>query len=345
MVAIYLFIKLIIIGHYATMPILIKNYRWSQTDEHVRLDVPLKSAKLKANVDIFIQSAFVKVSAPPFLFEVYLAHPIDVNESNQSTRIYDNEIRLRLRKSQPQCQWETLERAIAKCETVELKEQIVEQAHQLAEAADKQLERYKYDVKQAEIQKEIFRESAIRKEVDSIQSAACGRAMNAVEDLRVEQKMNSTTTRAIHAPNVQPIRMTSEEAPAIPPVRECATIGVTFTERRFPTPMRESQAAVEQEWLVKQNEARRAVGFVEEDLRPEERNVDWLKAKAGDFFAKGNYLAAISALTTAVRMNPKCYDLYLNRASCQYAIKNYNRCVSECEFIIIILIEFQIVFL
>lgn len=315
------------------MPIILKDYTWSQTDEHIRVRVPLRSATRKS-LDIIVQPTFIKISAPPYLFEVYLAHAIvgveQPADSPETTRIYENEIRLRLRKAAPRlAEWSQLERTVAHAETVTAKQEIIRGAHQLAAEADKERAQRKHDIKQAEIQKEIARESAIRAEVDRIQRSACGVEMTAVECLKAAPAKKASTKPsssaiAKHCAAEPP----SRPIPAVPSIRSAATIGVQFSERRFPTPMRESQAPVEQEWLLKQNEARRAVGFVEEDLRPEERNVDWLKAKGCEFFAKANYLGAVSAFSTGIRLNPKCYDLYVNRASCQFVLKNYNRCVS-----------------
>lgn len=311
------------------MPVLIKDFSWSQTSEHILITVPLKSARTRPNVDLFVHPTFVKINAPPYLFEAFLADEIDATASKAATRIHENEIRFRLLKASAGSEWPSLQRPVAGAATVDAKQQIVQTAHELAAAEDKRRAKRMHDLRQAEISKEIGREAAVRDAVQTLHKSACTHEMAAVESLRTAPKPSriKPTPAIVRAIKPAPAEPKPTAAP-IPAVRQAATIGVRFSERRFPTPMRESQAHTEQEWLVKQNEARRATGFVEEDLRPEERNVDWLKAKGCDFFAKGNHLAAISAFSTAIRLNPQCYDLYVNRASCQYAMQNWNRCVS-----------------
>lgn len=116
-----------------------------------------------------------------------------------------------------------------------------------------------------------------------------------------------------------------------PPVRESGTIEIKFSKRNFVTPKRESQDPAEQEWLLKQAEARKAIGFVPEDLRVEERDPMYLKAKGDEFFRQKNYLAAISAYSTGTQLAGDCYELYLNRSAAQFAIGNYQRCAEDCS--------------
>ncbi|EFN88233.1 Dyslexia susceptibility 1 candidate gene 1 protein-like protein [Harpegnathos saltator] len=125
-----------------------------------------------------------------------------------------------------------------------------------------------------------------------------------------------------------------EPSKATPLPRKSGIINVTFSERAFPTPARESSHIEEQEWLAKQAEARRKTGFVIEDLRPEEQDPQWLKDKGDDFFKVGNYLAAINAYTYGIKISNKMTALYVNRSAAHYALGNYYRCIDDCSTVL-----------
>ncbi|XP_078038764.1 dynein axonemal assembly factor 4 [Augochlora pura] len=118
---------------------------------------------------------------------------------------------------------------------------------------------------------------------------------------------------------------------SIPLPRKKGTINVTFSDRKFPTPARESSHLEEQEWLEKQAEARRKIGFDSADLRPEERDPQWLKDKGDEFFKVGNYMAAISAYSYGIKISDKLASLFVNRSAAQYALGNYCRCIEDCS--------------
>ncbi|NXK33728.1 DAAF4 factor, partial [Piprites chloris] len=118
----------------------------------------------------------------------------------------------------------------------------------------------------------------------------------------------------------------------LPAPRSAATIKVNFTPRVFPTALRESCVAEEEEWLHKQAEARRTISAdlsELEDLKEEEKNPDWLKDKGNKMFAMGNYLAAVNAYNLAVRLNNKLPLLYLNRAACHLKLRNLHKAIED----------------
>uniref|UniRef100_A0A452VFW9 Dynein axonemal assembly factor 4 n=1 Tax=Ursus maritimus TaxID=29073 RepID=A0A452VFW9_URSMA len=119
---------------------------------------------------------------------------------------------------------------------------------------------------------------------------------------------------------------------SIPAPRSVGSIKINFTPRVFPTALRESQVAEEEEWLHKQAEARRALNTdIPElsDLKEEEKNPEWLKDKGNELFAKENYLAAVNAYNLAIRLNNKIPLLYLNRAACHLKLKNLHKAIED----------------
>ncbi|XP_039755794.1 dynein assembly factor 4, axonemal-like [Pararge aegeria] len=117
----------------------------------------------------------------------------------------------------------------------------------------------------------------------------------------------------------------------LPKLRQMANLEITHTLRTFPTPSRESTAQEEEAWLKNITMARRATGFVSEDLRPEEQDPQWCKEKGDEFFRSGNYLGAISAYTHGITLSDKLPSLYANRSVTHFALGNFNKCATDCS--------------
>ena len=85
------------------MPLVIKEYSWTQTPLRVSLEVPLTSTH---NVDIFITEEYLKISALPYFFEAFLPQKIDVDKSCATKT--ETSVRFELCKLLPQENWDCL---------------------------------------------------------------------------------------------------------------------------------------------------------------------------------------------------------------------------------------------
>ena len=97
---------------------------------------------------------------------------------------------------------------------------------------------------------------------------------------------------------------------------------MTFTERSFPTPCRESRLPEEDEWLAKQARARQAAVDFEADLAPNEREVGYLEEKGIKMMKNGDAAGALNAFNTAIKLFPGVPSCYMHRAACQLKQRN-----------------------
>lgn len=120
------------------------------------------------------------------------------------------------------------------------------------------------------------------------------------------------------------------------PIRSRGNINVNLSCREFVTPKRQSLEHAEREWCAKQHEImEKRMGFSDEDLNSNERDVNWVLKKGHDFLEKKNYLAAVSAFSFGLRMSNDLPELLFGRARAQYALQNYKRCVSSLSYYLI----------
>ncbi|XP_049629642.1 dynein axonemal assembly factor 4 isoform X2 [Suncus etruscus] len=346
------------------MPLQVREFSWQQTPTAVTISVPLRGVCVK-DADVFCTEAYLKVNFPPFLFEVFLYAPID-DESSRA-KIGEDTIVFTLYKKEA-IMWESLSMSgIDKEMKQKIREKSILQAQERAKevteakgAAKREDQKYALNVmmkieeeerkriedlkenerikatKELEAWKECQKKTEKPKRIPR-EVKLCHQEKE-IEDERKEKKhkcfpKNSAPkkldTKGRNSENIFSGKLKEDSIPA---PRSAGNIKINFTPRVFPTALRESHVAEEEEWLHKQAEARRAINTdIPElcDLKEEEKNPEWLKDKGNKLFATENYLAAINAYNLAIRLNNKIPLLYLNRAACHLKVKNLHKAIED----------------
>ncbi|XP_070278309.1 dynein axonemal assembly factor 4 isoform X1 [Myotis yumanensis] len=345
------------------MPLQVSEYSWQQTETAVFLSVPLRGVCVR-DADVFCTENYLKVNFAPFLFEVFLYAPIDDESSKakigNDTIVFtlhkkeavmwealsvsgvDKEMMQRIReksilKAQERAKEATEAKAAARREDqkyalnvmMKIEDEEREKIERIKEneriKATKELEAWKKHRSKAEEQKIIQREDKLHQQEKQIEEG---------KKLKHKSFPRNSTSRnlATKGRNSENIFSEKLKEDSIPAPRSVGSIQVNFTPRVFPTALRESRVAEEEEWLHKQAEAQRAMNTdIPElsDLKEEEKNPEWLKDKGNKLFATENYLAAINAYNLAIRLNTKIPLLYLNRAACHLKLKNLHKAIED----------------
>lgn len=112
------------------MPIIVKDFTWKQTPEHINITVPLRGAPL-SKVDIFTSPRYIKVTFESYFFEVVLFEKVDITQS-KCLKTPENVI-FDLKKCVAQL-WTSLEvENITKEDKLNLKLQLIEEERKRAQ--------------------------------------------------------------------------------------------------------------------------------------------------------------------------------------------------------------------
>ncbi|XP_073709910.1 dynein axonemal assembly factor 4 [Misgurnus anguillicaudatus] len=335
------------------MPLTVTDYTWTQSESTVYISVPLKGIKT-TNVHIICTDEYLKVSFPPFLFEAFLFGPID--EEKSDAKIGNGAAVFTLQKKTHEL-WEKLFACIDK----DTQKQIREQA--IVKVQDKAAEKSKAKATRIQQEKKFALETTMKlekEERDRIQKMKDEEHLRATAELEIwkktqrkaeeETSCSSHDNKPVHqkaehaniTPAAKPLHNTAktttdqksskQKAKPLPAPRPAGCIKINFTPRVFPTALRESRVAEEEEWLMKQAEARRTADSQLnelQDLTDEERNPDWLKEKGDKFFLAGNYQAAVNAYSLAIKLNRKIPALFSNRAACHLKMRNLHKAIED----------------
>ncbi|UJR38004.1 hypothetical protein I4U23_030686 [Adineta vaga] len=331
------------------MPVIIRDINWEETETHLVLHIPLKGAKAN-KLDILSSDQYFKVSFPPFFYEVFLYDLVDDDKSRSV--VQNGFVEVTLTKQFPR-KWNQLSHA--QSEDKEAMKCLREEA--LNQIAKKQKERIEANAsllntnKREAVRQQMKIEEDERNRIDTIKSNERDKISDEMKQFEDNQKIQRRLAIQNHIkPNeIQPHKTdenqekkksifeqnpttnSPSESKITAPLRETGRIAVNFTSRVFPTPMRESQTEIEEEWLRKQMESRQAITDLQLDLSENEKDVDYLKSKANQFFQQGNFQSAIGVYNHAIRVFPKMAILYSNRAACHFQVRNLMKCVEDCS--------------
>lgn len=180
------------------------------------------------------------------------------------------------------------------------------------------------------------------------------------QEVTTKQQQNSQQVVALQEVHNEPVE---EDIKYIPPPRfslvdpdsgevmeqtDTAAAGkvkINFTPRLFPTPMRESKAAEEEDWIAKNRRHLKNHGVLGKQLGKgkgtdiSEEDPTWLKAKGDDFFRAGDTKSALNAYSAAIDMDAQFVACYSNRAACYLKMNLFIQCKLDCDIAIQKMVE------
>ena len=309
--------------------------------------LPLKGVK-PSKTDILSTERYIKVSYPPYLFEIHLYS--DVVEERCTARVGNGAVEFWLVKKEPGI-WGRLgsEESQDRRLLGEKRAEAVERVQQVAQEQMEQRAKVKREEEQFAIRQQMKQEQEERERIEKLKQDERDRTERELQKWKEEKEKEKEKAKAqrkgANSSKHTTAKKTTEktgvpkESSAIwkekgkvkVPPRKQGSIQVHFTPREFPTAARESREAEEQEWLAKQAAARRITQPSEGDERDfNERNPEFLKDRGVNFFRVKNYEAAVNAFSEALSLNPSLPQLSANRASCYLAMGKLEECIDDC---------------
>lgn len=345
------------------MPIVVKDFTWSETETEVHVVVPLKGVR-PAKADVYSTSTYIKVNYPPYIFEADLLYAVDDVESK--AEIGDGKVKFVLKKGEAVI-WGGLVLKDVDKATLRARRELSQEESFKRQVDDKQAASEEATKRQsAAVRKQMDLDAGQRKALADAKDAEKGKFSEAMDEVAAADAAREAKIQADAAAKRRGARKAKQKAddaaaasaasakrggsggggggaaagpakkPEGPaPLRKTGNISIKFTPRAFVTAARESHAVEESEWLEKQAAARKAVqeakdavgsGIADDPL--------WLKDKGNEFFKAGNYQSAINAFTAAVTLDPKMAPLYSNRAAAHMKMNDFHAGAQDCSMAI-----------
>ena len=329
-------------------------YTWSESDTHVEVTIPLKGVSAK-KTDVFTASNILKVSYPPFLIDLNLHN--EINEDTSRAIFENGTLKIRLSKKvnglwgQP-------------C-FIGTKAVIKERRRLAMEAREKKIQQQMELVSQKKVEEErmVFQrhmalEEKERQLLDDKKAAEKKTAEDSVHDafsnLRNEKSGHGKSLVVVvdGDPNTKNIvddddaRQTPQDSSVIehghdknqtnfeilppPPPRKVVVTSFSHTPRLFKTPSRESTIKTEQEFIMKNINAKMKKNALLNADNIDDVDPVWLTSKGTEFVLKGDYCSAINAFTEALVSDVGSLSALDGRSECYLHQHDGERCVKDC---------------
>lgn len=329
------FFFLINVIDFQKMPIIVKDYTWQETEGELIICLPLKGVS-STKVDIFSTDQYIKVSYPPYLFEVHLLKP--VVEAQSTAKIGNGVITFRLIKIEPG-HWSRLHSQESEDKDAMAEKRAEAVAHSQRADAELREERAKKkrEEEQYAIQQQMKQEQEERGRIEREKQEERDRATKELEEWKIDEQRIREKVRQWGTPVSQQQQQQqrddphTEEALSVPPPRHTGKIQISFTPRAFTTPSRESKAELEEDYLARMAAARRIKDPEKKEEDINEKNPEFLKDRGIEFFKAENYQAAINVFSQAISLNDSLPHLFSNRAACYLVTGDHERCIADCS--------------
>lgn len=186
------------------MPIQVKDYVWEETDESVLITVPLKGVPPN-RVDVFSIDDYIKVSYPPYIFEVCL---FDEVEDAKSRATFGNGVlEFQLLKKSP-LQWNQLLASESKDKEFmkNKREEAVGKAHKRAEEEKERKAAEKREQEKLALREQMKLEQEERARIDALKDEERKKATEAIERWKENQKVQSSKEQEISKEEITELR-------------------------------------------------------------------------------------------------------------------------------------------
>jgi len=316
-------------------------YEWEQTADFITVNVQLPVGISGKLAEIKIGENILNVSLPGnYLLRIYLFGLV-IRDSSKVI-IKPGNITVNLKKK---CDdnWSQLEhednknkriltekyQELLKNEEIELEEKAKQLRIDKREQKDKSVGSQLTKEQNKRELREQFKENEklkLSKEIERKKEAELEAKKKSEDAQKKAESKNISFSDSVPSYRKPPGQVMTGDAPIrkskMAPPRNRGKIQIKFTERAFPTPVRESKRPEEEEWLQKQAKARKAAEDFENDLEPHEKEVGYLEDKGIKMMKNGDVEGALNAFNIAIKLFPSNPMLFMHRAAANLKFGN-----------------------